>query len=133
MEGAMPSSPCILKSVGAVMLLSRAWAQDPLSQPQIWAKKPGVSAFEKLENDRLIRAQQAIQAVVAVKADRTIQNTVVPYDEAILQLDNASYFARLIEAGHPDSAVRDRGSEMLRRVNAAVASLSLNRSVYEAL
>jgi hypothetical protein len=64
----------------------------------IWAAKPDIDAFEKLENDRLARAQKAITTMIAVKGIRTIQNTLVSYDEAILQLNNASYYARLVES-----------------------------------
>jgi thimet oligopeptidase len=131
----MPCSHSILRWVGAAaVLLSRVWAQDAVtSQPKIWAARPDVTGFEKLENERLPRAQRAINAVMAVRGTRTIENTLVPYDEAILQLDNASNFAHLIEAAHPDAAFRDRGAAMLRKVNAVVASLSLNRNVYQAL
>ena len=131
----MPSLRWVLKSAGAVVvLLSRAWTQDAVvSQPQIWATKPEITTFEKLENDRLVRAQLAIDAVITVKGDRTIENTLAPYNEAILQLDNASYFARLIEAAHPDAAFRDRGTAMLRKVEAVHTALSLNRNVYQAL
>jgi thimet oligopeptidase len=131
----MPHSRWILNGVGTVVVLvSAVSAQDPVtSQPQIWAARPDVSAFEKLENERLSRAQQAINAVMTVKGTRTIENSLVPYDEAILQLDNASNFARLMEAAHPDASFRDRASAMLSKVNAVVTSLSLNRDVYQAL
>jgi len=124
----------MLMSVGVGTVLIRAVsAQDAVvSQPQIWAARPDIAAFEKLENERLVRAHQAIDAIMAIKRTRTIENTLVPYDEAILQLDNASSFARLVEAAHPDATYRDHGSGMLRQVNALVTSLSMNEKVYQA-
>jgi len=131
----MPCSRSILRWVGAAaVLLSPVLAQDAvISQPQIWAARPDIPAFEKLENETLARAQRAIEGVTTVTGTRTIENTLVPYDEAVLQLDNASNFARLIETAHPDTAFRDRGTAMLRKVNAVVTSLSLNPKVYQAL
>ena len=131
----MPSLRWILKLMcAAAVLLSRAWTQDPVvSQPQIWAARPDIASFEKLEDERLARAQQSIKAVIAVRGARTIENTLVPYHEAILQLDNARNFANLIDAADPDAAFRDRGTAMLRKVKAVVTSLSLNRNVYQAL
>jgi hypothetical protein len=58
-------------------------AQSPNSQPTVWASKPDATAFEKIVNDRLAEGQKSIDKLVAVKGARTIENTLVPYDEAI--------------------------------------------------
>jgi thimet oligopeptidase len=125
----------ILSTLGAyAVLASPVMAQEAVvSQPPIWAAKPDIVAFEKMENDRLSRAQQAIDALIAVKGAPTIDNTLALFDDAILQLDNAANFARLVEAAHPNATYRDHGSAMNGKVNAAVTALALNRDVYEAL
>src|SRR6476660_7056328 len=69
---------CLLLSS---LLVTGAAAQ--ITQPTVWAAKPDVAAFEKMENDRLAAAQQSIGKLVAVKGQRTIENTLVPFDEAI--------------------------------------------------
>jgi hypothetical protein len=38
-----------------------------VSQPTIWAAKPDVAAFEKIENDRLAAGQRSIDTLLAVK------------------------------------------------------------------
>ena len=108
-------------------------AQETMSQPTIWSAKPDVTAFEKIENDRLEAAQKAIDQVVAVKDPRTIDNTLVPFDEAVHQLGSAQYFAGLMQQVHPDSSFRDHATEMVRKASAAATALSLNRQVYDAL
>ena len=67
----MPCSRGILKLFGAAaLLISPVSAQNSVvPQPQIWAAKPDIAAFEKLENDRLARAQKAINAMIAVKGN----------------------------------------------------------------
>ena len=123
-------------SVVAVLcfLVSTAAAQDLLkSQPPLWAEKPDVAAFEKVENERLSAAQRTIDAIVAVKGPWTIENTLGPYDEASRQLNAAIYFARLMQAVHPSADYRDHATTMVSKTSAANVALSLNRDVYHAL
>jgi thimet oligopeptidase len=108
-------------------------AQDPQSQPPVWAGKPDIAAFEKAENDRLEIAQRSIDQIVAVKAPRTIENTLKPFDEAIRQLNAAIRFAFLMQNVHPDANFRDHSTEMFRKASAAQTALSLNRDVYKAI
>jgi thimet oligopeptidase len=105
----------------------------PPSQPPLWSAKPDVAAFEKIENDRLAAAQHSIDAIVAVKETKTIDNTLAPYDEAVRQLNAANYFAGLMQEVHPDEAFRDHATAMTRKVSAVATALSLNRDVYHAL
>ena len=61
-----------------------------ISQPTVWATKPDVSAFEKMENDRLAAAQREVDTLVAVKGARSVENTLAPFDEAIRQINSAA-------------------------------------------
>ena len=51
-----------------------------VSQPTIWASKPDVAAFEKIENDRLAASQRSIDTLLATKGSHTIENTLAPLD-----------------------------------------------------
>jgi len=104
-----------------------------VSQPTLWASKPDVAAFEKIENDRLSAGQQAIDTLIAVKGPRTIENTLVPYDEAVRQNNSAGYFAGLMEQVHPDAGFRDHATAMLTKASAAQTAIALNHDVYNAL
>jgi thimet oligopeptidase len=104
-----------------------------VSQPTLWASKPDVGAFEKIENDRLAAGQQAIDILIAVKGPRTIENTLVPYDEAVRQNNSAGYFAGLMEQVHPDATFRDHATAMLTKASAAQTAIALNHEVYNAL
>ena len=103
------------------------------TQPSVWASKPDIPAFEKTVNDHRAAAQRSIEQIVAVKGQRTIENTLAPYDEALRNLNTAQYLSSLVESVHPDAAFRDRGTDMVRKVSAASTALSLNRDVYQAL
>jgi thimet oligopeptidase len=111
-----------------------AGTQDVLqAQPPLWSAKPDAAAFEKAENGRLDAAQKAVDAILAVKGPRSIDNTLAKYDEALRQINAAIYFSSLMEAVHPDAAFRDRATAMTRKISAVQTALSLNRGVYQGL
>jgi thimet oligopeptidase len=124
---------CGLMIVLALLARAVAAQEMPKGQPPLWSAKPDVAAFEKMENDRLAAAQRAIDQIVAVEGSRTIENTLVPYDEAFQQIDGASSIAELIQQVHPDAAFRDRATAMKTKASTAQTALSLNRNVYQAL
>ena len=116
----------------ALLVASTVAAQVP-SQPTIWALKPDVVAFEKIINDRLAAAQSDIDKITALKSARTVDNSLALFDEALTQINSANYFAGLMQQVHPDTAFRDRATEMVRKASAAQTALSLNHDVYQAL
>jgi thimet oligopeptidase len=105
----------------------------PSSQPTVWATKPDAAAFEKIVNDRLAAGQGAIDKVVAAKGPRTIENTLVPYDEAVRQINTGNYLANMMFQVHPDAAFRDLATKMLQKGSAVQTAITLNRDVYQAL
>jgi thimet oligopeptidase len=104
-----------------------------VSQPTVWATKPDVAAFEKIEADRLAAAQRSIDTLLSAKGPRTIENTLAPLDEAFHQNISAAYLAQLMEQVHPDSTFRDHATAMLTKASAAQTAIALNRDVYAAL
>jgi thimet oligopeptidase len=107
--------------------------QVPYNQPTVWASNPNVAQWEKMENDRLDAAQKSIDQLVAVKGPRTIENTLAPYDDAVRELNAASYLAQVVEEVHPDVAFRDHATAMTTKAGDAQTALSLNQEVYKAL
>jgi thimet oligopeptidase len=109
-------------------------AQDLLkNQPTVWSAKPDIPAFEKIENARLATAGRAVDQLVAVEGPRTIENTLVPYDEAVRQLASAIYFSSLMQQVHPDAEFRDHATAMTTKVSKAITAVALNQNVYRAL
>jgi thimet oligopeptidase len=119
---------CAPAILGAVL-----FAQGTISQPTLWASKPDAAAFEKIENDRLAAGQKSIDTLLAAKGARTIDNTLVPLDEAFHQINSAAYFAALMEQVHPDAGFRDHATAMLTKASAAQTAIALNHDVYNAL
>jgi thimet oligopeptidase len=107
--------------------------QITISQPTAWATKPDVAAWEKINNDRLAEAQRSIDLMLAVKGMRSIDNTLVPFDEAVRQIYNAVNIASVMEQVHPDATFRDHATAMLTKAVSALTAINLNRDVYNAL
>jgi len=130
----MPSAYFSRITIAVLLLATAGAAQDELkNQPSVWASKPDIAAFNRMENDRLAAVQRSIDEIVAVKGPRTIDNTLAPYDEAVRQLNTAIYFSTLMQQVHPDTAYRDAATVMTTKVSSAQSALSLNREVYNAL
>jgi thimet oligopeptidase len=104
-----------------------------VSQPTVWATKPDVAAFEKIETDRLAAAQSSVDTLLAVKGPRTLENTLAPLDEAFHQINSAAYLAQLMEQVHPDTTFRDHATAMLTKASAVQTAIALNHEVYSAL
>lgn len=117
----------------SLSLITAAAQKALISQPTVWASKPDVAGFEAIENDHLAAAQRSIDTLVASKGQRTIENTLTPFDEAIRQINTAAYLASLLQQVHPDAAFRDHATAMLTKASAVQTALALNHDVYTAL
>jgi thimet oligopeptidase len=74
-----------------------------------------------------------LAALLAVKGERTPENSLRQYDGAIEQLSLAGAQAGILNSVATDKAVRDQAQMEAQRVAQAASALSLNRAVYEAL
>jgi thimet oligopeptidase len=117
----------------ALMTVLVSAQKASVSQATIWAAKPDVAGFEKIENDRLSAAQASIDKLVAVKGPRTIENTLAPFDDATQHVNSAAYFASLMEQVHPEATFRDHAQAMLTKASALQTAIALNHEVYNAL
>jgi len=126
---------CVLLTILMSTLIANG---DPASKSGVddspfWNSRPDAAAFTKLMDDQLALARKSLDQLLAVKGTRTIENTLVPYDEIQLHLDVVSSQASLLEAVHPDSQLRDAAEKATQKVSAFYTELSLNRGVYDAL
>ena len=82
---------------------------------------------------RLKAHDAALAMLLAVEGERTLENSLRLYDEAIEQLSLAGAQAGILNSVAADKAVRDQAQLEAQRVAQAASALSLNRAVYEAL
>ncbi len=125
------------RGLAFLFLLFAATLQSSVAQapygPHLWDKPLDPATFEKRVNEQLDLVQKSIDQVVAVTGPRTVENTLAPYDNAVLYLDTAAYQAGLMQIVNPDSAIRDRAQKMVEKVSAVATTLALNQGIYRAL
>ena len=121
--------PLLMLTLAALVAVPVRAAEDG----PFWAGHPEPASFSKLHVDHLEKAKAAVARMLAVQGKRTVENTLVHYDEALIQLDAAGAQASLIESVHPDSAMRTTAEKVTQDVSAYGTELSLDRRVYRAL
>ncbi len=105
----------------------------PAVAPPFFAGRPSAGTFRAQSEMELTQAQGAIDRMLAVRGPRTLQNTVLVFNEAMTHGENVAYQAHLLEAVHPDSAFRFQAESISQAANKFLDDLSLNREVYDAL
>ncbi|MFP5262857.1 MAG: M3 family metallopeptidase [Blastocatellia bacterium] len=98
-----------------------------------WAGDPDSAAFVEEMDGLLAKAQAGLDQLLGVEGERTIENTLRPYDEISILVDAAAYQSDLIQNVHPDAAFRAAVERVNQRVSAFVTKLSLNHDIYKAL
>jgi thimet oligopeptidase len=112
-----------------------ARAQAPAQQygPHLWDAPLTPETLQKRVEAQLALTQKYIDQMLAVTGPRTIENTLVPYDDASLHLDAAGMQAGVLQRVSPDASVRDMAQLMVQKISAAGTALSLNQPLYTAL
>ena len=100
-----------------------------------WNQNGNIDAvgLETWVQGRLARQSQLIDALLAVQGEKSLENTLRPYDDAVATLSATGSLASLLDSVYPDKAVRDKARELTQVVAEAATALSLNQEVYRAL
>ena len=116
----------------AAALVAPADPPDTDNQP-FWAGLPDAAAFEQAIDARLARARDLLARLVRVSGRRTVDNTLVPYDRLMRELDRAGGAAGLIQKVHPDTALRQAADRGDRKISTLLTEISLDRRVFDAI
>ena len=98
-----------------------------------WTGLSDAASFTRAMDARLANAQRLLGRLLAVSAAPTVDNTLQPYDDVLLELDAVGSQAQLIESVHPDAKVREAAEQISQKVSAFATRISLNRAVYDRL
>ena len=91
------------------------------------------ASLRRVVDARMARARQLLDGLLAVEGQRTVANTLEPYDELLGELFTAGGQVAVMAELHPDAAARDAAEELERSVNALLDEIPLRTDVYEAL
>ncbi|MEO7539817.1 MAG: M3 family metallopeptidase, partial [Pyrinomonadaceae bacterium] len=108
-------------------------AGSPADDKPFWIAGIKDAEFARMQEERLTKAQAALDRMLAVKGKRNIQNTLGPYNEALIYLDAAGSQAGLMQNVHPDETFRSASEKLGQKISAFATDLSLNRAIYDAI
>lgn len=92
----------------------------------------GVNSYSE-NQQRLDRAKQILAQILNEKTPRTVDNTLVPYNELLLELDGAYGNAGLYGNVHPNEEIRNKALQQEQELDKFATELSLNVDLYNAL
>lgn len=97
--------------------------------------KPKSAAETFLEECRatLAKAQGLLPQVKAADAPRTVEGTLLPYNQLLIHMRQSGARAGLIAEVHPDADVRDAARTCEQEVNQFGTALQLDRGLYDAI
>ena len=96
-----------------------AAVHDPL---HIWVGNPDAAQARAWADAHLAAGQAQVDALLAVKGPRTVENTLRAYDEAVRELDLAGSGASLLTNASPNKELRDVGEEVSQKAAAAATA-----------
>ena len=99
----------------------------------IWAGLTGGEDAKAWVEEHLGASRAQVAELLAVEGERTVENTLVPYDRASWHLRMAGSQSGVMFMVHPVAGVRDAAQELSQVIGAEGVALSLNREVYQAL
>ena len=103
---------------------------DPL---HLWSGLAGAGQARAWVEHHLAAARSAVAELLAVSGQRTLEDTLVPYDRARWHLGMAGSQSGVMFMVHPLAEVRDAAQQLSQVIGAESVALSLNREVYQAL
>jgi len=97
--------------------------------PAFFTGRPDSGAFRAMCDRELDLARQNLEKLLSIQGKRTIENTLVPYNQIMVHSDDAGQYSGLMQEVHPDSAFRATAEEVSQAVSKFQSDLSLNRAV----
>ena len=91
------------------------------------------ASLTRMVEGRLARAQQLLDRLVAVKGERTVENTLRLYDDMQTEILNADGPNEIAQTLHPDATVKAAAEGLAQRITLFRAGISLDRRVFDAL
>lgn len=102
----------------------------PSQRPALWDSGPVVDGQCKAH----MQAIEALrQSLLAVSGERTVDNTVRPFNLMELHINRTQPLSELLANAHPDQAVRSAAEKCEQAAKSAESKLLLDRQLYDAL
>lgn len=103
------------------------------SSDPFWTGMSDAGSFQRAVDARLAHAKELLDRLVSSSGSRTVDNTLRPFDDIVLELEAVLSQAQLIQMVHPDEKVRKAAEEISQKGGTFLTELTLNRGVYDAV
>ena len=121
-----------MKKLTVCLLLSAAAAWAGAVAP-FWTLPPTPDALEKQSKDAFDQARAQRDRLLAVEGPRTVQNTLVPFDEIGFLVSGPRSTASLLSDTHPDASFRKVALKTLQDARSLLLEIQLDPRIYQAL
>ena len=91
------------------------------------------TALLKECQDQIELSKKMLQNILAPQEERTVDNTLKPYDDMMIVLGNAAAKASLFNSVHPEKDVREVEETCEQDVKKVLTDLSLKRELFDAI
>ncbi len=103
-----------------------------LSSPKLlFAKTP--AEFTRLFQKDLSTCRSLVRKIIEVSDRRTIENTLIPFDELSRRLEELLSQPKFLFDVHPEASMRQAGDEAFQAADRFATELNLNRDLFDAL
>ncbi len=101
-----------------------------LKEPALWDT---VDEVTSACDAHLAAAARRRDAIKGFQGKRTLDHTLVQYDDMLIEIDRILPLSELIANVHPDKAVRDAAEKCQQRAMKFLSDIKLDRGLYDAL
>ncbi len=103
----------------------------PLTRPRYLLATSPKEVKQEAER-ALAETREMLDALLTVEGERTVANTLVPFDDLLLRVSEISQQGDILFNVHPAEAMREAGDEVHQEAQRFLTELTLNRPLYEA-
>jgi thimet oligopeptidase len=105
----------------------------PVSPAEFWKMPASLEEWQRSVAEAMAQARALHAELVAVEGDRTVENTLVRYDNIVFHIGSIGGVAGTISGAHPEESWRAAARKVSQDLSAFGSEFSLDRRVYDAL
>ncbi len=106
-------------------------SRAPLTRPRFLLATSPEEVIESAKR-ALAEAREMLAALLAGEGERSVANTLVPFDELLLRVSEISQQGDILFNVHPEEGMREAGDQVHQEAQRYLTELTLNRPLYEA-
>jgi len=120
----------LLVSIGCGGKSTEKQQSNYLVVPPIWHSAAEVEAYT---NQHLSEAEAICQRLLDVQGERTSENTLIPYNDMLIEIDRVTGLSDLISYVHPEATIREAAEKSYERANKLLNDINLDQDLYQAV